>query len=75
MITSSWYIIKNLDRDIMITIEWNLIVYILIMLFGLLYLIFGKEESSNYISIPLIKPVVFVCMVVYTVIWGGIFWW
>lgn len=60
----------------MITLEWHVLVYGLIMLVGIGYLLFGDEEvSGNYITFPIIKPIVFISLIIYTLIWGGIFWW
>ena len=60
----------------MITLEWNVLVYGLIMLVGIAYLLFGDEEvSGNYVTFPIIKPIVFIGLIIYTLIWGGIFWW
>ena len=55
----------------MITLEWNVLVYGLIMLVG----IGDSEDSGGYISIPILKPIVFIGLIIYTLIWGGIFWW
>ena len=60
----------------MITLEWNVLVYGLITLICVGYLIFGKKEvSGNYLTFPIIKPIVFISLIIYTLIWGGIFWW
>lgn len=60
----------------MITLEWNVLVYGLIMLVGIGYLLFGEsEDSGGYISIPILKPIVFIGLIIYTLIWGGIYWW
>lgn len=60
----------------MITIEWNILVYGIVVILSLCYLIFADdEESGGYISIPIVKPFLFIGLIIYTLIWGGIFWW
>ena len=57
----------------MITLEWNVLVYGLVMLIGIGYLLFGKEESGFLGGLE--KVIAFIGLIIYTLIWGGIFWW
>lgn len=57
----------------MISLHWNVIVFVLVLIVGIGYLIFGDEE---YGYLPdLRKPLCFIALIIYTLIWGGIFWW
>ncbi|PXV63872.1 hypothetical protein CLV62_112122 [Dysgonomonas alginatilytica] len=57
----------------MINIHWNIIIYAIALIISVGYLLFVKEE---YGYLPdLRKPILFVVFIIYTLIWGGIFWW
>ncbi len=65
---------QQIKSQIMITIAWHWLVYIAVLLAGIAYLIFGENEYGDYV-IPFRKPLVFIGLVVYTLVWGGFFWW
>lgn len=58
----------------MISLHWNVIVFVLVLIVGVGYLISGDEDHGGYLP-DLGKPLCFIGLIIYTLIWGGVFWW
>ncbi len=57
----------------MISLHWNIVIYAVVFISSIGYLLFGGEE---YGYLPdLRKPLCFIALIIYTLIWGGVFWW
>jgi len=55
----------------MITITWSTLIGIIVIVLLLAYLIFGDWEGGLDF-----RPVfIFIFLIVFIAIWGGIFWW
>lgn len=57
----------------MISLHWSTIIYAVVLISCIGYLLFS-EEDYGYLP-DLRKPILVVVLIIYTLIWGGIFWW
>lgn len=56
----------------MITVHWNIVVFIVIVIILLIPIVRGYIKNENW---DFVTPFLIVVLVAYIFIWGGIFWW
>jgi len=54
---------------------WNTIVYLLTIISLIVRLWWRKKQPVNYYAVDLETPLLIIGGIVFTLIWGGIFWW
>jgi hypothetical protein len=59
----------------MITIHWNLIPFIIIVLLLLIKIRKSSGESKGDYGFDIETPFYVILLIAFVLIWGGIFWW
>jgi len=57
-------------------IHWSWVIFVIVV-GGLSYKAYlsGSERSSGYLNIDLETPLYMLLIIVFILVWGGIFWW